>query len=539
MERSDKITKTLGAEVRRQGFSWRVLSVLREFWVPILLLLVLVAAMRWANGRDPFEREWFTLKTAGSGKVNGIAVLPKPRGVFPVVLYFYGSGGDLVRSGTQLRQFAQLGMAALGIEYCQTNQAIFDEQVVALGDWLKGRGWAQSNAVAWVGFSQGAQMTLRFLLTHPEVKPNVYVRLAGGTVAEIEKADTGKGKSDGATTAGLPASSALLVHGQDDNTFPLSDAQRVANRLRSRGVAVDFRVLQGQAHGFEPNRELVFRAAAEYCLVHLKGPDAFRNYCSLSEWEAGAQGLWIYCIMPVLWAAAWLYVKRRTREPAVAHVRHKRTRLELGLSWLAIGLVTAAVGETALQTGVPRMSITEWSLSTARRFLVRPRLLNDFNYLASDSTSLGKPLSRLLDNVELAGYNRELVNWKTEDTMYHEYVLSHLVTSKAGDDLKWRRPLWEEFYPRIRREQSPESAAEIVVRHLRERVTIADFPDAAQGAENIWRAQITNEHGFELIYVAALRSVGIPARLNPDDIAEFWTGSDWRQAPRPLITTWE
>ena len=82
-----------------------------------------------------------------------------------------------------------------------------------------------------------------------------------------------------------------------------------------------------------------------------------------------------------------------------------------------------------------------------------------------------------------------------------------------------------------------------MVRNLRERVTIvpADRMSAARwpaGIETIWKNQITDEKGFERIYVATPRSVGVGARLNPKGIAEFWTGSEWKLAPKPLIGGW-
>jgi hypothetical protein len=97
----------------------------------------------------------------------------------------------------------------------------------------------------------------------------------------------------------------------------------------------------------------------------------------------------------------------------------------------------------------------------------------------------------------------------------------------------WRRRLWEEIYPRIRHESSPEDAARIVVRHLRERVSIASLPNFARTVPEIFRKQITDPAGFEMIYVAALRAVGIPARLDDQKKAEFWNGTDWQIAPNP------
>jgi hypothetical protein len=39
-------------------------------------------------------------------------------------------------------------------------------------------------------------------------------------------------------------------------------------------------------------------------------------------------------------------------------------------------------------------------------------------------------------------------------------------------------------------------------------MTIATLPNLTHGVSEIWRKQITDAAGFEIIYVAALRSVG-------------------------------
>jgi len=62
-------------------------------------------------------------------------------------------------------------------------------------------------------------------------------------------------------------------------------------------------------------------------------------------------------------------------------------------------------------------------------------------------------------------------------------------------------------------ENYTEQAVQIIARNLQERVTVAegDFP---KGVESIWRNQIADESGFHRIYVAAMRSAGVPARLD-------------------------
>ncbi len=256
---------------------------------------------------------------------------------------------------------------------------------------------------------------------------------------------------------------------------------------------------------------------------------------------------------------------------------------EIGLRWVAGALATAAVAVTALHVVPPRLAVSQRTLSIARKHLVEAKELSEFDYLAAKPIWRGKPLKTLLEHVELAHYNRELINWKLDERVYREFVLSPEIDPEADGGLNWRRPLWENFYPRIRREQDPEAAAEIVVRFLRERVTVAatvqvvgrasrlpagrlapeptdagrtpdmagetpaPLPEQLPVAEGqrlpasvteIWQRQITNERGFEAVYVAALRSVGVPARLGAQGRAEFWTGSSWQAAPRPLVEVW-
>ena len=174
---------------------------------------------------------------------------------------------------------------------------------------------------------------------------------------------------------------------------------------------------------------------------------------------------------------------------------------------------------------------------------MQPKEHADFENLATHPIWHGQKLKTLLTHVELAGYNRELINWQVDEKMYRDFVLSPAIdlstlNPQLSTTFNWRRPLWEEFYPRIRHESSPEDAAKIVVRHLRERVTIATLPNLPHDVPSIWLKQITDEAGFEIIYVAALRSVGVPARLDPHQRAEFWAGDKWRAAPPPSIISW-
>ena len=88
--------------------------------------------------------------------------MPKPAARFPVVVYLYGSGGNLATSGHVLRQIATVGCAAVAIAYDQKSESNFNEQLLALRQYLNQQSWAQSSAVAWMGFSLGSQRSLSF-----------------------------------------------------------------------------------------------------------------------------------------------------------------------------------------------------------------------------------------------------------------------------------------------------------------------------------------------------------------------------------------
>ena len=507
---------------------------------------VLAGALFWAKGRDPFERDWFTLKIPSGEKFECVRVSPRATAPpWPIVLYFHGANGTILGSGDEVRQMAEMGLAVVAVEYSQTNQGKFGEQVIALQEYLVRHAWADTNRIAWVGMSLGAQRTLALLSRQPEIGPKLLVRLAGGWVPELGERES-RAQRSGASTKPL-GTSVLLVHGEQDEVFALSDAQRVAACLRSNAVPVELRVLPGRNHRLEPDRLLVFRVLGEQCLMRLKGADALSSYRSILSWQAQAKPLWLFWTPALIWVAVWLWLRRKTGQasrllpgkPEQGSRGRSPCRWEVGVCWLAAVLAAAAVAQTALHLVPPWLPVSERMLGIARKHLVSPKQQVDFAFLAAKPFWPGKRLKILLEHVELANYNRELINWKLDEQMYQQFVLSPEIDPVADGDLDWRRPLWENFYPRIRKEQGPEAAAEIVVRFLRERVTIADGSGLPAAVAETWQRQITNERGFEAIYVAAMRSVGIPARLGARNRAELFAEGKWQLAPRPLVEKWE
>ncbi len=78
----------------------------------VAAVLAFAGALLWARGRDPYAREWFTVKVPGGPAVRCLAVLPKPVKPRPVVVFLHGTGGTLVNDGRDLRRLAECAKLA-------------------------------------------------------------------------------------------------------------------------------------------------------------------------------------------------------------------------------------------------------------------------------------------------------------------------------------------------------------------------------------------------------------------------------------------
>ena len=538
-------------------------------FIPVLAFLLFFGALFWASEEDPYSRRWFTVSAEGH-PVKCLTVLPKPvhRRPRPVIIYAHGSGGTLMNDGKDLRQMAELGLAVVSFEYDQTNEVAFASELESVSRYVAGQKWADTNAVAWVGFSLGAVRMFDFAQNHPEPLPQLLVQVSGRG---------GEPSSIFQSLSSAQSHPILLIHGDQDNVFPVADTKRLASKLQTNGLPVELKILAGLPHGLGPERGVVFRYIGEYCRTHLQNgsrrnealtnrsaidnpPPAvtllrgrqsaiklslvtsaatngwWQHYHSIAQRQAEAPSLVTYWLPAAVWAVGWFVWKRGQRP--IPLKKRKPGRSEIALRWLAAILATWALAETSLRLLLPHFKVSARTLSIARRMLVQDKERADFEALTVLPVWQGQKLKTLLDHVELAVYNRELINWRLDDTINRDFVLSPVITGEDGEQPGWRRPLWEEFYPPIRRESSPEDAARIVVRHLRERVTVLAAPNLPHAVPDIWRRQLTDEAGFEIIYVAALRSIGVPARLGSSGEAELFVDGKWEPTPQPCIMSW-
>jgi hypothetical protein len=160
-------------------------------------------------------------------------------------------------------------------------------------------------------------------------------------------------------------------------------------------------------------------------------------------------------------------------------------------------LALAALGVVGLHLMLPRLAATDRTRTLATRFLVSTGARSDFDWLAHQSAGAGWRIGLLRDHAELAHYNRGLVNWTVDDAWHREFVLPPVLDAEVGAEPgNWRRPLWESLYPRVRRESSLTEAAAVVIRHLRERVSVASGAAAGSVAAD-WQRQATDDGGWE------------------------------------------
>ena len=218
-----------------------------------------------------------------------------------------------------------------------------------------------------------------------------------------------------------------------------------------------------------------------------------------------------------------------TREP-----KAERCVLLKLVTWF---VCIAALGVTSLNLLVPELNVNEFSLSMAKSFLLRSRA-EDISFLGQQKAAGEIKLKTLLQDAQLANLQRHQFYTSLENGLFQQYILSPQIDSQAP---AWnsRKELWEYFQPRIRKQHDPMLGAKIIVDYLLERVGIDSSYSADQDVDTVWIQKMASEGGFQRIYVAALRSVGIATRLNDLNQAELWTGQAWTAAPRPPITSIE
>ncbi|MFT4588280.1 MAG: putative esterase, partial [Limisphaerales bacterium] len=406
--------------------------------VALALIVAFASALAWASAGDSLERVSFELRDSEGARTAGIVVLPRPVSKHPVVIFLHGSGGNFMKDGPSLRQFAELGFAAVSIDYNQTDAATFQDEFSRLLAWVGEQSWARENSTAWIGNSLGAQRSLNYMLSHPGVQPELYVRMAGGWVSALPSESTGDA-SDSALPFDCPT---MLLHGANDRIFPESDCEKLHGLLADSGVPADLRILPNQAHGFRPDRGAVIRAVAEYCAEFFKLEAGASNQRASRRW---------FCWMPVF-VLLVVHAARAVRRIIGWSTSGESIDVRWG-RWVSRGawlLSIAAILLTAVHMGLPRMAASDANLGRAGRWLVWERIRGDFEYLRGLSDWEHTAVGDVTEHAELANYREPFLYPDIDGEIWRQFVVSPIVDGGSSHGLDWRRPLWESFYPRVR-----------------------------------------------------------------------------------------
>ena len=218
----------------------------------------------------------------------------------------------------------------------------------------------------------------------------------------------------------------------------------------------------------------------------------------------------------------------------------KPNRVLLAVSALACAF---AMVNSALHLALPLWPATPRTINWAERSIVRPELKESFRWLATQLERIpatahrgaAPQLRTLLEHAELAALQRDVTDWTVTEDLWREWILSPWIEGPQ-DDMQWRRMLWQHFHPRVRRESNPAAAVEIVARQLALRLQVRDGAPVGDTIREMWAQGTTDQEGFDRLYMATLRSVGVPTRVGDNGRPEFHNGEKWRAAPRPFST---
>jgi S-formylglutathione hydrolase FrmB len=201
----------------------------------------------------------------------------KVSGPAPLVVHFYGSGGNLENYNMRRSSFARLRQGLhergywlvvpdLGAGSWLKPEA--EARVTALIADLVARGLADATRIHYLGTSMGGHGCLTYAARHPEIPRSVcaffpitdFTDWAKQFPKRAEAFAKAHGLSEEATWAAFPdyspllAASAfailpvMLIHGDADTVVPVHHSQRFAAALRAQGSPVIYHEVRGGTH---------------------------------------------------------------------------------------------------------------------------------------------------------------------------------------------------------------------------------------------------------------------------------------------------
>ena len=478
----------------------------------VFVFCALLGIFGWARQADPFVRYDFTFQTPHFPPSHWFILSNRTTKVLPLLLYADGRPHNLLMNGLLMRKMAEAGLACLYTDNDPENAASMEEQYNFLLRRFGARQYGDVRKAVWIGRGKGAEVLLKLARKALGIHPAMLICVLQET-GNIDINDELESKR----AIGCP----IIIVSKHESADALRKAKALVTSLRESGNQVDLITFE-HADETRASDVLLFRQLAERSRDKLLRQNKSETGNPLQHepttstwrffWPSGSLLLAIFAV--IMWEKA-----------------HKIgsvvfTRRLIACTVFICGVIAGLGGWTWIERHAQAGGIWLTSQNNSR--------LNNDEVLFAKKWNLAdaKP-GQIRDYIALADYNRGLVNWELDPVNYELYVLSPCLRTNSNAELGWRQNFWSFFFPKIRSAASPDEAANFLVKYLRTEVEINSGPLETTRIQKIWDGRSASPEEFETLYVAALRSVGLGARLNLKGHAEILDNGKWQDAPRP------
>jgi hypothetical protein len=498
-----------------------VTNLLKRVWPLAVLMLVAAAFARSARTENTLSWSWLSLKTSRGEAVHALLSSPNPRTRRPIAVVVCDDSYTMLEMGRDLRRFADLDFVAIGIVCRSRNIAGFSQEFRTLTQYIAGKAWARNCPTVWVATGATSALLKQYYLIRIH-------DLHKHRVQDVNK-ETIELFSTQYRLSEMSVESLRLFANRSEN----SGRPPLAVQLPPNGEIPTAALLS-------PDEKWDLTKAHEFRMSILA--EICHNTISQTSWRTIPKPSNPSCfgvclstavgIAVVFWLLAWSYRCQQRDSSSVGPRLIRWRAIVVAGSGIILGAVIVGVGMQITLASKP----SGWNIAFVRKLLIRPSDLGYFDFVLGESKPVGLPLGSIVEEVHLGSRARkETFGAAVGGHEFSCYILSDRLGAAFDGHLDWRGPLWRFFYPRVKTSNSTVDAASIVVLALRERIMVDPRIPESSDVGQLWKAKRTSLRDFDFIYVAALRSIGIAARVGKSGKAELLIGERWKLAPRPPI----
>jgi hypothetical protein len=459
----------------------------------------------WARQPDSYARENLALKEKGKPASHCLLVRPRAKKPWPVVVYIHDIPGEMIADGDALRKVACAGFICVDANIRTLDAKMLKQNLEGLTGMLEARNLLNGQGCAWMASGITPDFFIQLAALRRELRPDLVVCMPDTDTPDIPF------KSLSAVPPKLDFPVFVLTNADQADS---SQQEALRNWLHKGNNYVEILGFQRteDVPGTLPYWELAQRIGQilnSAGKVQAFGPLPRPEVHSISFFFWPAAGFFLLYVIVLSrrqMAHLWEVLSTQKMAPYFACL--------LGIA-LGCVLGNRIVKKYHSQLPTPVLKAEEilsftdkWNLADAQ----------------------GKEVREYL---ELADYCRRLVNWNINETQYQDYVLNPILKVGTKTGLEWRWILWSGFYPKIRKTNSPLEAASVLAGELRTEIEIQNQPRNDFNFTRIWRDRVASADEFKILHVAALRAVGICARINVQGMVEILQNTKWLPAPLP------